>query len=45
MNRSKVMDIRILKGGIPMEKSIKMGRGRTLNGSKTMEKSAIVYKR
>ena len=39
------MNIRILNRGIPMEKSITMGKGRTVNGSRTMEKSAIIYKR
>jgi hypothetical protein len=45
MNRSKVMNIRIVNGGIPMEKSITVCRGRTVNGSRTMEKSAVMYKR
>ena len=39
------MNIRILNGGIPVEKSITMGRCRTVNGGRTMKKSVIMYKR
>jgi len=45
MNISKLMNIRILNGGIPVEKSMTMGRCRTVNGGRTMKKSVIVYKR